>query len=129
MGTMEERVTALEQTLQANDRRYTEVAQEREKALKIKEEADKDALRLAREIQTYKDEKAIAQIEGERGSYATQSDLKTLSDRFDEQHAPVLQYINSESGRRQGVSVSAGVLVAVITAVPVTVLLVAHLVK
>ena len=40
------------------DRRYAEVTQEREKALKIKEVADLAALQLAREIQTYKDEKA-----------------------------------------------------------------------
>src|SRR5687767_6417131 len=39
------------------DRRYAEVATEREKALKIKETADLAALGLAREIQTYKDEK------------------------------------------------------------------------
>ena len=58
------------------DRRYTEVNLEREKALKIKETADRAALELAREIQTYKDEKANelrSQIEGERGTYVTQN--------------------------------------------------------
>ena len=40
------------------DRRYAEVNIEREKALKIKETADLAALQLAREIQSYKDEKA-----------------------------------------------------------------------
>jgi hypothetical protein len=61
------------------DRRYAEVATEREKALKIKETADLAALGLAREIQTYKDEKANQlreQINTERGNYATQSDLR-----------------------------------------------------
>jgi hypothetical protein len=60
------------------DRRYTEVNLEREKALKIKEKADLAALTLAREIQTYKDEKANelrSQIERERGSYVTQEQL------------------------------------------------------
>jgi hypothetical protein len=60
------------------DRRYKEVAQEREKALKIKETADLAALQLAREIQTYKDEKANElreQISSERGLYATKDDL------------------------------------------------------
>ena len=40
------------------DRRYAEVALEKEKALKVREEADNKALDLARQIQTYKDEKA-----------------------------------------------------------------------
>ena len=65
------------------DRRYTEVNLEREKALKIKETADLAALELAREIQTYKDEKANelrSQIERERGSYITQAELKPLAD-------------------------------------------------
>jgi hypothetical protein len=65
------------------DRRYAEVNLEREKALKIKETADRAALELAREIQTYKDEKANelrSQIERERGTYVTQEQLKPLAD-------------------------------------------------
>jgi len=60
------------------DRRYAEVAQEREKALKIKETADETARILAREIQDYKDEKANAlreQINSERNLYPTKSQL------------------------------------------------------
>jgi hypothetical protein len=60
------------------DRRYTEVSVEREKALKIKDEADKAALGLAREIQQYKDEKANElreQIGSERGLYPSKSEL------------------------------------------------------
>jgi hypothetical protein len=60
------------------DRRYAEVDLEREKALKIKETADETARVLAREIQTYKDEKANdlrSQIESERGTYVTHSEL------------------------------------------------------
>src|ERR1700733_9241554 len=60
------------------DRRYAEVNIEREKALKIKEEADKTALGLAREIQVYKDEKANQlreQIGSERGTFASKEDL------------------------------------------------------
>jgi hypothetical protein len=63
----------------ADDRRYAEVALEREKALRIKDDADKTALSLAREIQTYKDEKANElreQINSERGIYATKSELQ-----------------------------------------------------
>ncbi len=60
------------------DRRYSEVNIEREKALKIKETADLAALSLAREIQTYKDEKANQlreQINSERNLYPTKSQL------------------------------------------------------
>lgn len=49
-----------------------------QRALQIKEEADVRALELAREIQTYKDEKANelrSQIESERGLYATKDDV------------------------------------------------------
>lgn len=64
------------------DRRYAEVNVEKEKALKIKEAADLAALQLAREIQTYKDEKANElreQINAERGLYATKDDLAALT--------------------------------------------------
>jgi hypothetical protein len=67
------------------DRRYKEVAEEREKAAKIKERGDETALLLAREIQTYKDEKANdlrSQIDRERGTYATQSDIKMLTEKL-----------------------------------------------
>ncbi len=76
------------------DRRYTEVNLEREKALKIKETADLAALELAREIQTYKDEKANelrSQIERERGTYVTRDQLKPLSD-----------FVASQQGRQGG---------------------------
>ncbi len=75
--SLREHITAI---IAANDRRYAEVNVEREKALKIKEEADKAALGLAREIQTYKDEKANQlreQINSERGVYATKEDLQS----------------------------------------------------
>jgi hypothetical protein len=68
------------------DRRYSEVATEREKALKIKETADLAALGLARDIQIYKDEKANelrSQIERERGTYASKDDLSAAMDKFE----------------------------------------------
>jgi hypothetical protein len=87
------------------DRRYSEVNTEREKALKIKEEADKAALGLAREIQTYKDEKANQlreQINNERGDYATKSDLLALSEKFDASHKPVVEFMAASMGRGAG---------------------------
>ncbi len=60
------------------DRRYLEVAREQARALQIKETADLTALDLARQIQTYKDEKANElreQINSERNLYPTKSQL------------------------------------------------------
>lgn len=76
------------------DRRYSEVATEREKALKIKETADLAALGLARDIQIYKDEKANElreQINSERGLYPTRAELK-----------PVFDFVTSSQGRTSG---------------------------
>src|ERR1700720_398654 len=89
------------------DRRYTEVAAEREKALKIKETADLAALGLAREIQTYKDEKANElreQISSERGLYITRTEFK-----------PVLDFVSSQTGRAAGVLDVRTVLLTVIS--------------
>jgi hypothetical protein len=89
------------------DRRYAEVSVEREKALKIKEVADLAALQLAREIQSYKDEKANElreQISSERGIYVTRAELKPLAD-----------YIQSQIGRDQGISVTIAAIVTVAT--------------
>lgn len=87
------------------DRRYTEVGVEREKALKIKETADLAALGLAREIQTYKDEKANElreQISSERGLYATKGDLMAAIEKVDAQLKPINDYIASDRGRGAG---------------------------
>ncbi len=78
------------------DRRYAEVNIEREKALKIKETADLAALQLAREIQSYKDEKANQlreQINSERGLYATNKDID-----------PIKAYVSSQTGRGRGMN-------------------------
>lgn len=90
------------------DRRYAEVNLEREKALKIKETADLAALELAREIQTYKDEKANElreQINRERGLYATNKDIE-----------PLKAFVSSQTGRGLGVSSAAGWVMSVIMA-------------
>jgi len=102
------------------DRRYAEVATEREKALKIKETADLAALGLAREIQTYKDEKANElreQISSERGLYTTRSELNSILDKIEAQIKPLQDFVTSSQGQSKGVSMSATVLVTVIGAV------------
>ncbi len=88
------------------DRRYQEVSIEREKALKIKEVADLAALQLAREIQTYKDEKANelrTQIERERGTYVTQSELRGAVDKIEATLKPLVDYISGQQGRVGGI--------------------------
>jgi hypothetical protein len=90
------------------DRRYAEVNIEREKALKIKETADLAALQLAREIQTYKDEKANElreQINSERGLYATNKDIE-----------PLKAYISGQMGRGLGINAAAGYVLSIVMA-------------
>jgi preprotein translocase subunit SecF len=90
------------------DRRYSEVNIEREKALKIKETADLAALQLAREIQTYKDEKANElreQINSERGLYATNKDID-----------PIKSYVSSQTGRGLGMNALFGVVMTLLMA-------------
>jgi hypothetical protein len=87
------------------DRRLTEVAVEREKALKIKETADLAALDLAREIQTYKDEQANRlreQINSERGLYASKDDLASVTKELTAMIKPALNYIASQQGNDTG---------------------------
>lgn len=89
------------------DRRYTEVKNAEEKALSIKEKADEMALKLAREIQTYKDEKANElreQINSERGHYATKDDLMAAVEKIEAKIGPVLVFVATAQGQRTGVT-------------------------
>ena len=99
--TLEAYIIHNEAFLQERDKRYSEVASEKEKAVQIKEAGDDKALQLARDIQTYKDEKANelrSQIEQERGTYATHADLRALSDKFEITLKPILSYVASQAG-------------------------------
>jgi hypothetical protein len=89
------------------DRRYTERDDLRAQALKIKEEADKEALRLQRENQTYKDEKANAlreQIGSERGLYATKDDIANAASKTETMVKPLTEYVFGNRGKDEGVS-------------------------
>lgn len=91
--------------MEERDRRYLEVNTEREKALKIKETADLAALQLAREIQTYKDEKANElreQINQERGLYVTQDQLRSAVSEITTTIKPLVSFVSSQQGARQG---------------------------
>lgn len=107
----------LSKVAQLNDRRYSEVNVEKEKALKIKETADLTALELARESQVYKDERNDAMREQslkDNGVYATRDDLAEVVNRFDKTIKPVLDYVSSQKGVVQGSSMTMGKLVAII---------------
>jgi vacuolar-type H+-ATPase subunit H len=86
------------------DRRYSEVKEAEEKALKVKEKADELALNLQRETQTYKDEKANdlrQQIDRTAATFATKDDVAALADRVELAIAPL------RDARAQGTGASA----------------------
>lgn len=106
------------------DRRLSEVAVEREKALKIKETADLAALQLAREIQTYKDEKANElreQINSERGNYLSRDEYtsqhQALTDKLETSIKPLADFVTAQQGRQQGIQLSVGALLGSVTLV------------
>lgn len=83
------------------DRRYAELAIEREKALKIKEIADETARLLVAETQKYKDEKGNelrSQIERERGAYVTQDQLAAAVARLEAVIQPLANYVTRNQG-------------------------------
>lgn len=89
------------------DRRYAEVKAAEEKALLVKQRADDQALSLAREIQTYKDEKANElreQIGRERGMYATKADIAAITEKFEALNKPVVEFMAQAMGRGSGMS-------------------------
>lgn len=89
----------------ADDRRYGEVAEQRAVALTIKETANEKALTLAREIQTYKDDKADITRErnlAESGKYVTRGDLSQLEERLVKIITPLAEYVSSQRGSIEG---------------------------
>jgi vacuolar-type H+-ATPase subunit H len=97
--------TADKELAAERDRRYTELAIAEEKALKIKEAADHAALDLARQIQTYKDEKANElreQISSERHLYVTVSELASMKKELEAQLQPISDYVAAQQGRSGG---------------------------
>jgi hypothetical protein len=122
LGTLQQHLRALSEAddrfMAERDRRYSEVNIEREKALKIKEEADKAALGLAREIQSYKDEKANQlreQITGERGSFATKDDLAAAIREITASITPLTAFVQSAGGAGVQRATSVATIVAIAT--------------
>jgi hypothetical protein len=115
---MEERDRAWDRLAEERDRRYAEVNVEKEKALKIKETADLAALQLAREIQTYKDEKANElreQINSERGLYATKADVANAVRELSATIKPLSEYVSSQTGRSGGIGAVYGWIITAVT--------------
>lgn len=105
------------------DRRYTEVSIEREKALKIKDQADRDALALSRADQTYKDERANnlrTQLERERGDYATKDDLASLAEKLDATVKPLVDFVARSRGGTDKwgqIVIGVGLILGIITVI------------
>lgn len=82
------------------DRRYTEVAAEREKALKIKELADAEALRLAREATADREEAhngLLGQLRDERAEYPSREEIASIVAKLEAQIVPLANYVTSQT--------------------------------
>lgn len=93
------------------DRRYTSESELRAMALRIKETADAEALRLAREAQSLKDEqtdKLRDESLSRSGIYATnagvQKAFQELEDRIQEVLKPLVNYVASQTGAQGAIS-------------------------
>lgn len=112
------------------DRRYTEVNIEREKALKIKETADRDAMALARESQTYKEQQSDILRDknlAESGVYARTADVDASIEKLGltvtaqieallTKIEPFMSGSISQTGQQQGAKITWGKIYAAITA-------------
>jgi hypothetical protein len=105
------------------DRRYTEVAIEREKALRIKETADLAALSLARESQTYKEQQNDALRDknlSESGVYATNASVAqaigNLETKLDAALTPLINFVAGQKGEAQGSQLTMGKIYAALAA-------------
>jgi len=80
--------------MEERDRRYADIQIERDKALE-----------LAREYQTYKDMQANElrdQLGRERIDYASKGDLKAAIDTITATLKPIVEFVASQQGARQG---------------------------
>ena len=83
------------------DRRYMEVNIEKEKALKIKETADRDALSLARDAQTYKDQQADIMRDktlADSGIYATNASVAAAIGSLRADFQPLFDFVAGQKG-------------------------------
>jgi hypothetical protein len=103
-----------------------------QRALQIKEKADRDALELDRQIRAYKDEKANElreQLSSERGNYASKEDLAAAVGKVEAQLGPVLAYVASQQGRSGGLTSGWGWIVGGVAVVGTLVTVAAMLLR
>ena len=88
----------IERVMNERDHRYARESELRAEALKIKQEADDQALALAREGQTYRDEQANRlreQIAAER-TEAREREAKLLTkEEYDRRHDDLVKLVNN----------------------------------
>src|ERR1035437_7875232 len=130
-----EAIRKVESEFQAErDRRYTEEAIEREKALRIKETADLAALSLARESQTYKEQQNDALRDknlAESGVYATNSSVAAaidatnanftqriglLENKLEIALKPLSDFVSAQKGQSRGAQLTMGNMYQIIGA-------------
>jgi hypothetical protein len=109
ISTLHEHFTALREAdkelAMERDRRYSEARESDQRALQIKEVANRDALALDRQIRDYKDEKANQlreQIGQERLLYATKQDLVASFEKIEAIVAPLVTYAANQQGAGKG---------------------------
>lgn len=88
----------LERVMDERDRRYTRESELRAEAIKIKQEADKEALALARADQTFKDEQANRlreQIAEERAESRERERRFITNEEYDRRHDPLVKQVNT----------------------------------
>ena len=114
---------------QERDRRYKEVAEEREKALQIKSAADDKALELARQIHDLKEEQSTRLREQiSSGLYVTRGDMEIMV-------RPLVEFMRSQQGgatavygARERSRLNVGTVLAVISVIGVVTNLVVYLI-
>lgn len=125
------------------DRRYTEVNIEKDKALQIKQKADEEALKLARESQAYKDQQTDQMREKtltSSGIYATHADvalvaekmgksINQVAERMEAALEPLAKYVATQQGSAQGTTLTKGNMYAMITAVTAIIVAAIYLMK
>lgn len=96
---------------------FERILQERERRFDIQREDTAEALRLARTIQDYKDEKANelrSQIERERGNYATKDDLIKSIEKVEEMVRPISNWMAAQQGKSSGYNSMWAIIVSVV---------------
>jgi hypothetical protein len=108
------------------DRRYAEVKVEREKALLIKETADRDAMELARERQRDKEQQQDV-LRDKSGIYATTEAVTDMFDKISNRLELLGQQVSDITGSAKGSALTKGNIAALISGGGVLVIIAQYL--